>query len=144
MFDDFKIYFAHPEFTDEQKEKAKYIEKLLHFYNVINPFSYTSSIENDTARTQIPNWDRLIFRIDKELVENSNLVIALMDDNDSGTMVEIGIAVALGIPVISICFSDQYINPMISGAVLAHIPNLADNSGMLLDIVSSTIRTFSL
>lgn len=59
-------------------------------------------------------WRREVFKRNIQQIESSDVVIAIYDDEDPGTMMEVGYAYARGIPVILIVFVTQPINLMLA------------------------------
>ena len=53
-------------------------------------------------------------------IDDANLVVALIDDRDIGTIFEIGYAFAMGVPVITFTNMDYGMNLMLAESVLAH------------------------
>jgi len=134
-----KIYFAHPCFTPEQREfKKQFLEKIAAGLTqnnldkdivIIDPFDYALNIEGDIeAKLKMAESVKIECI---RLLEECDIVIALVDDNDTGTAFEAGYAHAVNKPVILISQeSCSGANAMLIGAAKAMIDNVLDENGM--------------
>ena len=102
-----KVYFAHPCFNDKQRQfKETFVERIKSFLlerkgiTIIDPFEYTPNIEGDTGAKiwMAKNIKTECIR----LLEECDIIVALVDDNDTGVAFEAGYAHALNKPLILI------------------------------------------
>lgn len=144
------IYFAHPAFTKEQIEfKKKFVSKFNEAFSngkheeavkLLDPFEFGPTIEGDReAKKQLGGSILLSNHV---MIQKSDLVIALIDDRDTGTTYEIGYAIALDKPVITISNQDYEVNIMLANSVLSHLSNISSESsfGNLIQIIKSMIK----
>ena len=131
-----KIYFAHPCFTEKQKEfKTLFLQKLSAALSqtpysddiaILDPFDYTPNIEGSLERKLEMAKSVTIACI--SLLEECNIIIALVDDNDTGTAFEIGYAHAVNKPVILISRENcSAANAMLLGAAEVVVNNVLEN-----------------
>lgn len=107
-----KVYIASPFFNDEQNEKVTYIEETLAEIPhrsvpsecAYNYFSPRAGGFQDEHKFLVGR--KAIYHTDIKFLERADLVVAVLDDNDPGTIYEVGYAVAKGIPVILVHFED--------------------------------------
>ncbi len=130
-----KIYFAHPCFNEDQKAfKERFLSLLKTALSqtehgsditIIDPFDYAPVIENDlSAKAEMAEYIKIECI---RLLEESYLVIALVDDNDTGVAFEAGYAHAVNKPVILIS-SDNCLkaNAMLLGSAKAVVNDILD------------------
>jgi nucleoside 2-deoxyribosyltransferase len=135
-----KIYFAHPCFTDEQREfKNQFMEKisaaltqneLSNNIIIIDPFEHTPVIEGD-IETKMQMAESVKIECIR-LLEECDVIIALVDNNDTGTAFEAGYAHAVNKPVILI--SQEHCsaaNAMLIGAAKAIVNNVLEDEQIL-------------
>ena len=102
-----QIYLAGPIANlshNQASEWRSYVETALPEFEVFNPMAYN----NDTENGNLPNYNGTkrgneIWQIDKENLERSDLILANFLGSkiiSIGTCVEIGITVAMNIPII--------------------------------------------
>jgi nucleoside 2-deoxyribosyltransferase len=116
-----KVYFAHPCFTLEQEEfKKLFVTKLRPLLEgtgveVVDPFDCAPNVEDDLEEKV-----RLSKHIVQEclgLLDECDLVLALVDGDDTGTAFEAGCAFSVGKPIILISQgSCSSANAMLLGA----------------------------
>ena len=113
----YPIYFAAPDFANiERKPLDRAIESLkYHNFNLRRPI-----IENGELA---PNADisKLIttYAMDYELIQECSIVFAVPLKRDPGTLVEIGIAIAMGKPVITYDpYEENYNTMIVAGSTL--------------------------
>ncbi|MBP1749057.1 MAG: hypothetical protein H6Q52_1596 [Deltaproteobacteria bacterium] len=140
------IYFAHPCFNDSQEQfKNEFLEKLRtalgqteygKAVSVIDPFNDTPNIEGN-RETKL-KLSRVVKDTCLKMLEECDMVVALVDDGDTGVAFEVGYANAIGIPVILISKSDcAEANAMLIGAAKERLDNILDG-----DQVSKLARMF--
>lgn len=129
-----KIYFAHPYFTESQIAVADKIKNILSEIEaahpdvtILNPFDFSPNIEGD--RDAKRRMSPLVVAANESLLDDSDLVLALIDDRDTGVIWEMGYARSNGTSVITISDHDYDLNIMLSGTVLAHITHVTSDIG---------------
>lgn len=92
-----KIYLAGPFFNEEQEERIDYIEGLLekHHCDVFSPRQASKITKGCSQQDMIDTFNGNVDHID-----NADLVLAILDGNDTGTMFEVGYAFAKDIPTL--------------------------------------------
>lgn len=120
-----RIYLAAPFFTPQQLELVKNVEDALKIMRLEFYSPRTDGVLIDMSPEQKKASTRRIFNKNVLEMTQSNLMLAVIDGRDTGTVWEIGFAYASGIPVIT--YSDQGygVNVMIKECVWAHAKGLA-------------------
>jgi nucleoside 2-deoxyribosyltransferase len=129
------VYVAHPAFTDVQKEfKEKFfkglqeqLDRLKHCATVklIDPFDHSPNVEGCIAEKL--SHAREIRESCLSLLDQCKLLVALIDDDDTGTAFEAGYAYHAGIPVIIVSKGNcDEANAMLLGAAHARFDNILD------------------
>lgn len=127
-----RVYCAGPFFNSQQLETMVAIE------NVVDSFDETSIFRprNGAASAKKLNKDigagkdpsaetrKQVFRDNVENIDDADLVVALIDDRDIGTIFEIGYAYAKGVPVMTFTDKGYGMNLMLAESVLAHCKGL--------------------
>lgn len=135
------IYFAHPAFTPEQKAFREYIlelfkkTKISSNIRILDPFEFSPAIEGDREKKKL--MAGAVAQSNIALLDQTQLVIAVIDDRDLGVAWEMGFANARGIPTITVSSKDYDVNLMLSNTVVAHIPSLRDNETSFLSILEA-------
>ncbi|MCX5807384.1 MAG: nucleoside 2-deoxyribosyltransferase [Proteobacteria bacterium] len=144
-----KIYFAHPCFTEKQIEfKKNFLKIISHAVDrnkiameiiIIDPFEHTPNIEGDIETKLLMSMQ--IMEKCLQLLVECDIVIALVDGDDTGTAFESGYAYAINKPVIlvseTLC---SRANAMLIGPAKAMIDNVLDKDQMNKLIL--TIKSF--
>lgn len=105
------IYLAGPFFSKPECNWLNYICKCLESSGLK---VYSPSRENGIVRVDAPIEERRsIYESDIKLLEKSNMVVALLDNEDTGTYFEIGYAIKKEIPVFGLKTSLKPLNNMI-------------------------------
>ena len=145
-----KIYFAHPAFTDAQKEfkarflesfrfsvEKKHLEKGAPTPEVVDPFDFAPNVED--TKEHRTRYATAIASVCCRLMEDCFVVIAAVDHGDTGVAFELGLAYALDIPAILISESRaaDNVNAMLGGTSQAAITNIlhGDSMAALVDLV---------
>ena len=134
-----KIYFAHPCFTDKQREFKKQFQSKIsaalknsghdNDITIIDPFDYAPDIEEDTE-TKLQMAESIKIECIR-LLEECDIIIALIDGNDTGTAFEAGYAHAVNKPVILISQENcSAANAMLIGSAKVLIDKVLEESGM--------------
>ncbi|MDD5009259.1 MAG: nucleoside 2-deoxyribosyltransferase [Syntrophorhabdaceae bacterium] len=127
-----KVYFAHPCFDDTQKGfKTEFLNKLssaLTHRNdilIVDPFDHTPNIEGD-IETKLKMAENVKIGCIR-LLEECDIVVALVDGNDTGVAFEAGYAHAVNKPVILISQqSCSAANAMLIGAARIMVDNVLE------------------
>lgn len=109
-------YIASPFFNADQNTRVDLVETLLEKHGL----SYFSP-RKDSACENIhdPEVRKRVFELNCNSIKDAEFVIAITDGKDVGTMIEVGMAYKMGIPVIGVAFTlgkDQLFNLMIAEA----------------------------
>ena len=96
-----KAYLASGWFNENQMRVMNKVRDIILEFSQISLFSpyYDGVVLN--AKEDSPEMRRKVFEIDVMGVVKSDLVIAIIDDFDVGAMIECGIAIGAGIPIIA-------------------------------------------
>jgi nucleoside 2-deoxyribosyltransferase len=118
------IYIAAPFFKPEELEFVITIEdafarKGIMFYS---PRSEGILI-NQSAEEKAKN-KRRIYETNIDNIVKSDIVVAVIDGRDTGTIFEMGFACGMKIPIISISNKGYGINVMLAECVRAHVSNI--------------------
>ena len=130
-----KIYFAHPCFNEEQIEfKKQFLPKLsaalsqTQYGNdiiVVDPFDYAPDVEGDIEVKLEMAEDIKIECI--RLLEECDIIIALVDGNDTGVAFEAGYAHAVNKPIILISQENcSSANAMLIGSAKVVVNNIVE------------------
>jgi nucleoside 2-deoxyribosyltransferase len=153
------FYLAGPLFNKEQIKSCETIENLLdkHSIDYFAPRKGTSKegplLGKYSKMLQDPNINlsekremlkqrndvaNTILRANLDAIEKAPFMLANIDDRDSGTMFEIGFAVACGKPIISYSFHNFGSNIMIQQSVVRHVDTIdyAQQDELLSVIIS--------
>ena len=144
-----KIYFAHPCFTEEQREfKEQFLSRLRGRLQesgcgkdiiIVDPFDHTPIVECDPDE-KLKMAEKIKIKC-LALLEECDAVIALGDWNDTGTAFEAGYAHAFNKPVILISKENcSAANAMLIGASKVLIDHVLEESG--LDRLAGIIEEF--
>ena len=144
------VYFAHPAFTAAQERvKMEFLERLSarlaqlergRHITIIDPFLYAPVVETDTAAKLA--MSATIKNACIGLLENCDVLLALTDDNDTGTAFEAGYAHCVNMPIILVSSgSCDTANAMLLGAARERFDNILDDEPIaMLALLLITIR----
>ena len=129
------IYFAHPCFNDSQERFKKDFLERLHSalgqtdygkaIGIVDPFDDTPNIEGN-RETKV-KLSRTVKETCLRMLEECDIVVALVDDGDTGVAFEAGYAHAIGVPVILISKANcDEANAMLIGAAKERVDNILD------------------
>ncbi len=129
------IYFAHPCFNDSQERfKKEFLERLRsalgqtdygRAIGIVDPFDDTPNIEGN-RETKL-KLSRTVKETCLRRLKECDVVVALVDDGDTGVAFEAGYAHAIGVPVILISKANcDEANAMLIGAAKERIDNILD------------------
>ncbi len=131
---DFQIYFAAPDFSYVDRT---YIEKSLQVLNYHNFCVCRPVQKNGELSRQSPEYEmKLAYINDFNLLEKCDLVFALPLDRDPGTLVEIGLALALNKPVVTYDPLKENTNAMVMAGSKVYSDKLDTCLNGLFNIIS--------
>lgn len=113
-----RVYLASPFFNEKQIERIEGIEEALEDL-AIDVFSPRKVKYAEEFGTQA--WRDKVYRTNVENIQRADFVVAIYDEEDSGTMWEIGYAIAAFKKVIVVKHTDQPVNLMISDSCHAFV-----------------------
>ena len=117
--DNMIVYIASPFFKPDELERIQIIEKMIvsRGHEVISPRNF--GILPPKASLEIR---AKVFAKNTQSIDKSNLVLALLQSDDTGTIWEIGYAYGVGVPVIGMCSQDK-INLMLAQSFAGFVRN---------------------
>lgn len=129
------VYFAHPCFNDSQERfKQEFLTKIRasleksaygKAVGIIDPFEYTPNIEG-SPETKL-KLSKSVKTACLNLLEDCDIIVALVDGEDTGAAFEAGYAHAVNIPVILISETNcDTANAMLIGAAKERVDNIMD------------------
>lgn len=106
-----KAYLASPFFSQQELNWVKYIKGVLEEVNidVFSPFHENGLLKRNSSDI----LKKEVFDKDIEAIDKSDIIVALLDNNDTGTYFEIGYAYKNEIPIVGLKTSDSNLNNMI-------------------------------
>ena len=110
---DFSIYLAAPDFSIEDREEIDLVISSLehHNFRVRRPIIENKELPSSAG---IPEFREMYYK-DMTLINECSLMFAIPKNRDSGTLVEVGLAIEKGIPVIVFDPNRECFNPMVIG-----------------------------
>lgn len=104
-------YLAGPFFCEQETNWVNYVKRMLELRNIkiLSPLHSNGIVKLDSDYTE----RKKIFNQDINLLDNANIVIALLDHDDPGTCFEIGYAFKNNIPVIGYKTASGHLNNML-------------------------------
>ena len=138
-----KVYAAGPFFSEQQLATMESIEGVLESFENVDVFkprngaASAKKLNKDIGAGKDPSRDtrRQVFRDNVENVDDADLIVALIDDRDIGTIFELGYACKAGVPIITFTNKGFGMNLMLAESTLAHckgIGQLNEAIGMFL------------
>lgn len=123
-----KVYAAGPFFKTEQLQSMQLIEQVLSEFECIETYkprdgaASARKLNVDIGAGKDPSSEtrRAVYEDNVNNIDDSNLLIALIDDRDIGTIFEMGYAACQDIPIITFTQHDYGMNLMLAECVLAH------------------------
>lgn len=118
----YSIYLAGPEFSYVEKQELDCAVASLTYYNfrVRRPI-----LENGELKRPASEYDqRRMYQMDYQLLKECDAVFAVPLDRDPGTLVEIGIAIEMGKPVITYDPRSENENTMVVAGSSVYSANL--------------------
>jgi nucleoside 2-deoxyribosyltransferase len=138
-----KIYFAHPCFNEEQIEfKKQFLSKLSAAFKnsghgndiiIVDPFDYAPNIEGD-IETKLNLAEGIKIECIR-LLEECDIIVALVDGNDTGVAFEAGYAHAVNKPIILISQDNcSSANAMLIGSAKVMIDQVLEEGEIGRDV----------
>ena len=122
-----KIYLAGPFFSEQELYWVNYVcnhlEKVQ--FTVLSPSRENGILSKDSTDEERKN----IYQLDINMIDNANLLVALLDHDDPGTYFEMGYAYNRGIPIFGLKTTNKDLNNMIlcgSVSISSSIEELID------------------
>lgn len=115
------IYIAGPFFTPAQYKKIDMIEALFELKKIKYYSPRSEGIlatQNDLEKQRNR---KIIFNKNIYNIDNCEIIVAVIDDRDAGTMWEMGYAYARDKRIITVSFESYGLNVMLAESVQAHI-----------------------
>ena len=113
-----RVYLASPFFNEKQIERIEGVEEALADLG-IDVFSPRKVKYHEEFGTK--EWRDKVYKTNVENIQRADFVVAIYDEEDSGTMWEIGYAIASFKKVIVVKHTDQPVNLMISDSCHAFV-----------------------
>lgn len=115
-----KIYLASGWFNEEQERRVKKAEQILRDagHEVFSPREH----QNEDIEFGTKEWRKATFQNDVDHVDWCDIIVAIYNEEDSGTMWELGYAYAKGKP--SVVVNENYgeiVNLMISDSLTTYV-----------------------
>jgi len=105
------VYLASGWFNENQLQRVTTLEKILKTKRLC---VYSPRLNQQTINEEFsPQWRIEVFQSNIYHIQNADIVVAIYDEEDPGTMMEVGYAFAIGKPVVLIVFQPQAINLML-------------------------------
>jgi nucleoside 2-deoxyribosyltransferase len=123
-----KVYLAAPFFTYNQIALVQGVEDMfatLKDYELYSPRS-EGIILKDMPPHRRKEFTRKVFDRNIEKIEWCNIIVAIIDDRDPGTMFEMGYGHARNKRIVSYTGQDYGLNVMLQECVVAHVRRLPD------------------
>lgn len=141
-----KLYCASPFFNPEQLSKLERVEAALEgtfgskleLFKPRNAKVAAKKLNQEIGAGKDPSGEtrKAVFRDNVENVYDSDLMVAVIDGRDIGVLVEIGLAFARDIPIITYTDENFGLNLMVAEAVHAHckgVEQLCEAVSMFID-----------
>lgn len=119
-----KVYLASGWFNPNQERRVAEAEKVLVELglDVFSPREH----QCDEAEFGTKEWRELVFDNDINHIDWADFVFAIYDEEDAGTMMEIGYAYATGKPILVFNEQEKTLNLMISDSLTAYFESFED------------------
>lgn len=138
-----KIYCAGPFFNEAQLKTIEAVESViaLHDVDIFKPRNGAASakklnLDIGAGKDPSPETRKGVFRDNVDNIDDADLIVAVIDGRDIGTIFEIGYACKAGVPVMTYTDLGFGMNLMLAESVLAH----CKGSKQLNDALSMFIR----
>jgi nucleoside 2-deoxyribosyltransferase len=121
------VYLAAPFFNAEQLETVEKLESIINEsgWKLFSPRLGDNSLVMNAvyARKELPSDDlRLkVFTDNVVSIDHSDLMLAVVDDKDTGVMFEMGYAFRAHVPIVTFTSRDYGVNLMLAHSVIGHV-----------------------
>lgn len=131
----FQIYFAAPDFTYSERTYLDQVIRALNYHNfkLRRPVFENGELKKDSNTSEM----QAMFAADIKLLEECELVFAVPFGRDPGTLVEMGWAMALGMPVVTYDPLKENTNTMVISGSKIYSNNFNTCLNGLFDCLSS-------
>jgi nucleoside 2-deoxyribosyltransferase len=119
-----RAYVAGPIFTPEQRGAVDSVTSCLEALGYVTYSPYRDGIM--LQPTDPPERRDEVFQSNVWAIRSSDLLVALLDTKDTGTIWELGMANAGRLPVVAITLLEPKMNVMLERGVIAHARSIAD------------------
>jgi len=128
MLDSYDIYLAGPFFNDAQKARMDLVKSILveAGFVVADPRELGPIIVDTANHVKTPEFFMEIFDGNIEGMERSFMMVASIDDKDTGTAFEMGWAFGTGKILFSFAFDGGKTNVMLGQAVDGHFTSVEE------------------
>ena len=136
------IYIAGPFFNPTQLAVIESIEDACGMHNIefMSPRLEGGVLKDMTPEERKQAADD-VFDMNVKGVKDCDAVIAVIDDYDAGTMIEIGMAYAFGKRIITVTNNNYGLNVMLAKPVEAHTDNAQDAIAAYLGVTFRNLKT---
>lgn len=119
-----KVYLASGWFNENQERRVAEAERVLRSLGleVFSPREH----QCEEAEFGTKEWRELVFDNDINHIDWADFVFAIYDEEDAGTMMEIGYAYATGKPILVFNEQEKTLNLMISDSLTAYFESFED------------------
>ena len=123
-----KVYLAGPFFTPAQAQTMQTLEDMLQQCKEIHAFSprQTGIVLKDLTPDERAVRAKEVYTINVNMLDWCDVVLAVIDDRDTGTIWEMGYAAAKGKRIVSYSSQNYGLNVMLQSCVCAHVVKLPD------------------
>lgn len=128
-----RAYIASPIFTPEQLEKVGEVEALL---DEVGYHAYSPRREGIMLAPDAPAEERdKVYWSNFYAVTSADVLVAILDNKDTGTTWEMGCAAATGVKIVAVTLDIPRMNVMLERGVIAHVKSLPQLRGLLKALV---------
>jgi nucleoside deoxyribosyltransferase len=121
-----RVYIASPFFNEKQLELVKKIEHELEAHSIQYYSPRLDGVLKDMSREERRKNAQMIYNRNIENIEDSDWILAVIDNFDPGTVFEIGFAAAIGKRIVTLSNENYGLNVMLAQCVEAHVLNVND------------------
>lgn len=132
-----KVYLAGPFFSPTQIAFIEFLEKAIveAGFELFSPRKPPAALEmNACVMEKLAPSDDLRLRVFSDNVvniEDADLMVAVIDDRDTGTVWEMGFAAALSVPIVTVTNHTYGMNLMLAQTIVGHAKGQEDIKEML-------------
>lgn len=135
---DYSIYFAAPDFAYFERETLDSVIKALNYHNfrLRRPIEENGELPSQSDMASL----QATYSKDYDLLQECDAVFAVPLERDPGTLVEIGIAIALNKPIITYDPKAENKNTMVIAGSTHYSQDLDECLNGLFDVLSKLLR----